>query len=606
MSRTPFLHPILFLIFTILISGCGSNHETMARMDRADSIMETAPDSALCILDSINPGTLASKKDKARYALLKSMAYDKNYIDTTSFDVIQPAIDYYLSKGNHNEKLRTLFYQGRIYQNRNEDEEAMKCFIKAIELKDEITDSIVLARIYTAKAYLYYNQNQFISSSTNSISAAEICEKIGRMDLEADNLTQAFDAFINVQDRYHADSIFRILESIPEHYKQTNLDKHCKIIYATNFLFQKELLKVLDSINRDNLNNNLLLDMALGYAKAGDKMNSMNCLQAVNEASYTDKVKYLFIKSKVEEVNEEYEKALFTLREGIEASDSTINEWTKDDRMFVVNKYELEKKLLKEKERKKKYFLSSVIIILTLISLLLVLFLRFREAKIKGLKNDKEKIQYKMNVLLLDKKYIEIQESLKHLNNDFKQIQNENTEVKTLNKIIKEENNQILNNMAEVRQTLLKIEKEKKRLAEMAEEKKRIAKELKKNLIDKISLINGLVASHISSDDKHRTIFLELINTVDNEKERFLSSIRDNFEALYPKFMNKLKERKFSEIEIDYVCLYAIGLRGKEIGNYLQTKSHYNISSDIRAKLGLDKNETNLGKFIINEIRKEE
>lgn len=70
--------------------------------------------------------------------------------------------------------------------------------------------------------------------------------------------------------------------------------------------------------------------------------------------------------------------------------------------------------------------------------------------------------------------------------------------------------------------------------------------------------------------------------------------------------MNKLKDRKFSEIEIDYVCLYAIGLRGKEIGNYLQTKSHYNISSDIRAKLGLDKNETNLGKFIINEIRKEE
>ena len=36
-----------------------------------------------------------------------SMALDKNYIDTTTFDIIQPAIDYYLSKGNADEKLRT-------------------------------------------------------------------------------------------------------------------------------------------------------------------------------------------------------------------------------------------------------------------------------------------------------------------------------------------------------------------------------------------------------------------------------------------------------------------------------------------------------------------
>ncbi len=595
-----------FLFISLLLfSGCGES-ENMKMMDRVDNIIETAPDSALTILESINVGGMAPQKEKARYALLKSMAYDKNYIDTISFEVLQPAIDYYLKKGSPDEKLRTLYYQGRIFQNRKEDEEAMKCFIKAIELKDEITDSLVLARTYTAKSYLHYSQNQFYSTATTSLSAANICEKVGRKDLQADNLTQAFDAFLNIQDRYHSDSIFKILATIPEQYKARNINLHCKILYTTNFLSQKEILDLLNSIDRNELNNDLLLDMALGYVKAGDKINSMECMLAVPSSYDKDRVKYLFIKSKVLEINGDFENALSTLRSGIEASDSIIKEWTVDDRMFAGNKYELEKNLLKEKERKENNFLSSVIIILILAFIILLFYIRFREAKIKALKSDKEKIKYKMNSLLLDKKYLEIEERLQHLNNDFKQIQNENTEVMTLNNQIKEENNKILYDMDIVRQTLLKIEDEKKQLVELVEEKKRIASELKKNLIGKITLLNGLVASHISSNDQHSTTFYELLNTIDNEKETFLTSMRDTFKAMYPKFMNKLKDLQFTEIEIDYVCLYAIGLRGKEIGNYLQTKSHYNISSDIRSKLGLDKKETNLGKFIISEIRKEE
>jgi hypothetical protein len=44
--------------------------------------------------------------------------------------------------------------------------------------------------------------------------------------------------------------------------------------------------------------------------------------------------------------------------------------------------------------------------------------------------------------------------------------------------------------------------------------------------------------------------------------------------------------------------LYAIGLKGKDIGAYINMKSHYNMSSVIREKLGIDKHETNLGLYI--------
>lgn len=76
--------------------------------------MEAYPDSALTILEGIGKQKLGSKEEKARHALLMSMALDKNYIDTTSFDVLQPAIDYYLKKGDANEKLRTYYYHYRI------------------------------------------------------------------------------------------------------------------------------------------------------------------------------------------------------------------------------------------------------------------------------------------------------------------------------------------------------------------------------------------------------------------------------------------------------------------------------------------------------------
>lgn len=68
--------------------------------------------------------------------------------------------------------------------------------------------------------------------------------------------------------------------------------------------------------------------------------------------------------------------------------------------------------------------------------------------------------------------------------------------------------------------------------------------------------------------------------------------------------MKYLDEHGLTESELNYVCLYAIGLRGKDIGEYIQIKRHYHISSDIRKKLGLKEDDTNLGLHIRNLMRK--
>ena len=94
-----------------LLTTAGCNHRSAVdkKMDMADSLMTSKPDSALAILEGIPASDINGKETSARYALLKSMALDKNYIDTTTFDVLQPAIDYYSENRTPDEQLRTYY-----------------------------------------------------------------------------------------------------------------------------------------------------------------------------------------------------------------------------------------------------------------------------------------------------------------------------------------------------------------------------------------------------------------------------------------------------------------------------------------------------------------
>ena len=83
-----------------------------------------------------------------------------------------------------------------------------------------------------------------------------------------------------------------------------------------------------------------------------------------------------------------------------------------------------------------------------------------------------------------------------------------------------------------------------------------------------------------------------------------MDSTRLAFKASHPKFIQYLEEHNLTDSEINYACLYAIGLRGKEIGEYIQLKRHYHISSDIRKKLGMNEQETNLGIYIRQLMKK--
>ena len=87
---------VISLITIVLLAACNRDTPILEQMDMAENILNTKPDSALTILENIPVTNIKGKEIKAKYALLKSMALDKSYIDTTTFDVLQSAIDYYI------------------------------------------------------------------------------------------------------------------------------------------------------------------------------------------------------------------------------------------------------------------------------------------------------------------------------------------------------------------------------------------------------------------------------------------------------------------------------------------------------------------------------
>ena len=99
---------IIFLLMSFLLVSC-DNRQTKSLLQDVETYIQERPDSALRVLRKVDSLTLNTKALRARYSVLFAMALDKNYIDTTNFDVLQPAIDYYIKNGKREEKLRFLY-----------------------------------------------------------------------------------------------------------------------------------------------------------------------------------------------------------------------------------------------------------------------------------------------------------------------------------------------------------------------------------------------------------------------------------------------------------------------------------------------------------------
>ena len=120
----------------------------------------------------------------------------------------------------------------------------------------------------------------------------------------------------------------------------------------------------------------------------------------------------------------------------------------------------------------------------------------------------------------------------------------------------------------------------------------------------RLDVLNKVIISQITGTTSANKKAYEELESLLANKESFIESTRLTIEGNNPEFISALKQRGLSDEEINICCLYAIGLKGKDIKAYTSQPRHYHRSADIRHKLGLTESDTNLSIFLRDMLEK--
>ncbi|MDE5790786.1 MAG: hypothetical protein K2H96_06125 [Muribaculaceae bacterium] len=573
------------MIFTVImcLAGCGGSSSVVRQLDAADGLMESRPDSALIILDSIQTSALNEKSLRARYALLKSMALDKTYVDTTNFDILQPAIDYFLDNGTPDEKLRTYYYQGRIYQNRNDRDSALRAFMRSLDNVDECKDSLTIARSLVAQGILYKSFYDINSYTDSYLKAANIFHNKHIKSYEFECLLNILNGAVVLGKSDLADSIIKTLDKfdLQERSHIQRLHSH-RISYILNFGSKQDLKTLIDN-DSVQYDVNGILNLARAYNRLGDNYEAIRHLDYLDEvgAKY-DTLKYLSIKYPIFEGLGRYEEALATYKD-MSLKLETINSAKfeqKSRSMEERHRMELQAERDAQRHTKMLWILTGGIVCLLMIITIMVLIIRSNGMK-------KNLAEQKVITAELEN------ESLKK-ESERLALENRNLQLERDNKVLEAEN---------LAHRVEELESESEGLRDLLDSQKEMPEEVRKAIQTRIEMLNSYLASQISDHKEFEKTYDDWVAELTANTAEFMDSNRLAFQASHPAFIKYFEDHGLTVAEINYVCLYAIGLRGKDVGNYMRMRSHVNISSAIRRKLGIDRHETNIGIYVRKLLR---
>lgn len=579
-SKYRLLYVLVMVLFTGIIFSCTENSELKKQFTSAESLMNNHPDSALAVLRKINRSSLSSDKMKAKYALLMSQALDKNYIDTTSFDILQPAIDYFLRKGTADEKLRTYYYQGRIYQNRENNDSAMQSFMRGREYCGQASDTLTMANLLVAQGTILYTTYKFDDFIKVNLEAAELYRESGRPDYEILSIANVLDGSILTRDKNLADSIMSIalskINSNPEF--ASAVSSHV-LLYAITFGKRDEIVDVLNYYNSgDTIEDMTKIDIAQAYSKIGDAYNAKRFIDLIDSSSdVRHSLKYYAVISDILEQNGDYADALEAYRNFSTTIDSIHQNIFSHDLLFAQERHEMEKSNLLKLQKMNRFIWLSLCVAFVLLIIIGYIYYRYRLSRAKNLLEEQENERLQLE-----------QENLKKENENL-ELRNHQSELECERQSLAAEN---------LRLKIEQLEDESAYLKEILNKRKDLAKPIEEAIKIRIEMLNGLLAAQITDNNAYAKSYGDWRDKLIQDKDEFMNTTRLAFKASHPRFIDYLEDHGLTESEINYVCLYAIGLRGKEAGEYMQLKRHYNISSEIRSKLGLSEHNTNIGIYV--------
>lgn len=169
----------LWLVACMALMVACSSREALRSMERAEQLLEEAPEEALRVMEGVDGEALRTEEDRARYALVYSEACYYSYIDVDVDTLTQPMMRYYLESDNHAERARAMFQHAVVAYNGGELAEAIVALTEAEESLAKRANRKLEGAVQRLKGNIYSEGCLYLNAYDAYVAAREIYAELG-------------------------------------------------------------------------------------------------------------------------------------------------------------------------------------------------------------------------------------------------------------------------------------------------------------------------------------------------------------------------------------------------------------------------------------------
>ena len=550
MSSFKYAGLIISIIISLISCTHNKNYPTafQPELAKAEAMMYRYPDSALHILQGIQPDIPSENEQYATWALLMTQAQYKNQIEQSD-SLINIAYSYFTKHDNAQRKALALYYKGILRHESHHAEDALSFYLEAAT-EIEKTNDYQLGFLINSEIglmYLYRKLNDY---------AMEYFEKAHHNAELSDNQTYIAFSFIYIARAFSQKKQYnKAIEYYEKAIKIGQVNNYPTILASamneTSFLFlktgenkkalqyAKDCIKIKKTDQRifslgDTYRYLKMYDSAYFYLNQACLSPNIHTARSAYQALY-----YISQEEKDYKKAVEYSNKLWFYQDSIGKTDrnkALIEMQEKYDQQKIINENNLS-------QIKKDRIIRNVLIALIILSFIIAITNYLYQRKIVSQKQEisekEEKIRYftmkihenetliNRNKMRIEELTIQMEGSLE-IKEQWKEQNKIRQEIQQQNETLKLENNNLQNHISNYAQSLKEKSKELEAMEHLSKENQYLHKReafLCNQLINQTELFNKLKTTKYIDDQLWQEIKEKIDLLFDNYTKRLYHQI---------------------------------------------------------------------------------
>lgn len=577
MSSFKYAGLIISIIISLISCTHNKNYPTafQPELAKAEAMMYRYPDSALHILQGIQPDIPSENEQYATWALLMTQAQYKNQIEQSD-SLINIAYSYFTKHDNAQRKALALYYKGILRHESHHAEDALSFYLEAAT-EIEKTNDYQLGFLINSEVglmYLYRKLNDY---------AMEYFEKAHHNAELSDNQTYIAFSFIYIARAFSQKKQYnKAIEYYEKAIKIGQVNNYPIILASamneTSFLFlktgenkkalqyAKDCIKIKKTDQRifslgDTYRYLKMYDSAYFYLNQACLSPNIHTARSAYQALY-----YISQEEKDYKKAVEYSNKLWFYQDSIGKTDrnkALIEMQEKYDQQKIINENNLS-------QIKKDRIIRNVLIALIILSFIIAITNYLYQRKIVSQKQEisekEEKIRYftmkihenetliNRNKMRIEELTIQMEGSLE-IKEQWKEQNKIRQEIQQQNETLKLENNNLQNHISNYAQSLKEKSKELEAMEHLSKENQYLHKR-------EAFLCNQLI--------KQTELFNKLKTTkyIDN---KLWQEIKEKIDLLFDNYTKRLCHQipSLTDGDIQICCLIKLRFSNGDIANML-------------------------------------